>query len=106
MKIYFLRHGESEANLLREFSNRGVKHPLTEAGRRQAHVLADALRGAGITRLYSSPLLRAVQTAEILGAEWQVPWETSSALREFDCGVLEGRSDAAGWAAYESLVAD
>ena len=44
MRIYFARHGESEANILQEFSNRGRKHGLTEKGKRQAERLADNLK--------------------------------------------------------------
>ncbi len=32
MRIFFVRHGESEANILNEFSNRGLKHSLTPEG--------------------------------------------------------------------------
>ena len=40
MRLYFVRHGESEANLLHEFSNSGLKHPLTLTGVAQAQALA------------------------------------------------------------------
>ena len=43
MRFYFVRHGESEANLLHEFSNRGLKHPLTARGREQVIALAEHL---------------------------------------------------------------
>jgi len=33
MKLYFARHGESEANTLGVISNRGLKHGLTDTGR-------------------------------------------------------------------------
>ena len=38
MRLYFARHGESEANILKEFSNRPGKHGLTDKGKRQAGV--------------------------------------------------------------------
>ncbi len=66
MKLYFVRHGESTANLLREFSNGGAKHPLTEKGVEQARTVARALSGLQIEQIYASPVLRAVQTAQIL----------------------------------------
>jgi probable phosphoglycerate mutase len=100
MRLYFVRHGESEANLLGEISNRGLKHGLTGRGRAQAAACAAALKDAGIEKIYSSPLLRAVQTAEILAGELSVPYETTGALREFDCGILEGKSDPASWAIH------
>lgn len=97
MNIYFTRHGESEANLLREHSNRGFKHPLTEKGRVQAAALARKLEGVGVTRLFTSPIMRAVQTAEILSDILGAPYEITDALREYDCGILEGRADEAAW---------
>jgi bisphosphoglycerate-dependent phosphoglycerate mutase len=59
MRLYLVRHGESEANVLGVFSNRGFKHPLTAHGREQAVGLAGLLAGKGISRIYTSPLQRA-----------------------------------------------
>ena len=103
MRLYFTRHGESEANVLREISNRGRKHPLTEKGRQQARALAAELLPAGITAIYTSPLLRAVQTAAILSEALGVGFEITDALREYDCGILEGKSDPATWDAFWAL---
>lgn len=97
MRLYFVRHGESEANLQEVFSNRGLKHGLTERGRAQAASLAQKLAGCQVTRLFSSPLLRATQTAEILADGLEVRYEVADALREFDVGVLEGKSDPGSW---------
>jgi broad specificity phosphatase PhoE len=104
MKLYFVRHGESVANRLKEFSNRGRKHPLTETGRQQALQLAQNLRDVHAARIFSSPLLRAVQTSEILSAAFRVDYEITDALREYDCGVLEGRSDSASWEIYDEVL--
>jgi len=106
LRLYFIRHGQSEANLLREFSNRGLKHPLTAKGKQQALALARKLKGISVAKMFSSPLLRAVQTAQILGAELGVPYETTNALREYDCGILEGKSDAASWEMYYAVFND
>jgi probable phosphoglycerate mutase len=103
MKLYFTRHGESEANVLRVISNRGQQHPLTEKGRQQAQALAAELLPAGITAIYTSPLLRAVQTAEILSEALGADFEVTNALREYDCGILEGTSGPETWAAFLAL---
>ena len=97
MRIYFARHGESEANVLHVHSNRGYVHPLTEKGRGQAAILAEKLSGTPVSRLFTSPLMRAVQTADILSAALGVSYEITDALREYDCGILEGRADEAAW---------
>jgi broad specificity phosphatase PhoE len=103
MRLYFVRHGESEANLLNECSNRGLKHGLTETGKQQARALAQSLRSVPVAALFSSPLLRARQTAEILAHALGIAYQVTDALREFDCGILEGKSDAASWHAYWQL---
>ena len=104
MKLYFARHGESEANVLRVISNRGSRHGLTEKGRWQAAELASNLKGSGATRIYSSPLLRACQTAEILSSALGVDYDVTDALREFDCGIAEGRSDPESWEMHRQVM--
>ncbi|HEX3054274.1 MAG TPA: histidine phosphatase family protein [Aggregatilineaceae bacterium] len=106
MQIYFVRHGESEANILHEVSNRGFRHPLTEKGREQARTLAASLRDVPVSKIYSSPLMRAVQVAEILAEKFKVPYETTDALREYDCGIIEGQADDASWAMWSQLRHD
>jgi broad specificity phosphatase PhoE len=103
MKIYFARHGESQANLLHVISNRGLRHGLTYRGREQAVTLADQLQGHPIARIYSSPVLRAIETSVIVANQLNLDYEVVDALREYDCGVLEGRSDEAAWQQWQEL---
>src|SRR5512143_3225186 len=103
MRIYFARHGESHANLLREISNRGLRHGLTRMGRAQAALLAESLRDFPIKRIYSSPLLRAIETSIILADRLDADYEVVVALREYDCGVAEGRSDPQAWQMWQGL---
>jgi broad specificity phosphatase PhoE len=104
-RFFFVRHGESEANLLREFSNRGDKHGLTSRGREQMLELADRRSNANISRIYASPVRRARESAELLGVRLAVEWCTEEALREYDVGTFEGTSSTANWDAYEQVVA-
>ena len=92
MKLYFVRHGESVVNTKAIISNHDLVHPLTDKGWQQALALAQQLKRATITRIFSSPILRAEQTAEILAQGLGVRYEITDALREFDCGVAEGES--------------
>jgi len=103
MRIYFTRHGESQANLLHEISNRGLRHGLTPKGREQAVTLAHRLQDFPITRIFSSPLLRAVETSAILANRLDLEFEVVDALREYYCSILEGRSDEAGWHLWQGL---
>ncbi len=104
MKIYFARHGESYANTTREVSNRGLKHPLTPVGRLQAQALAQRLEGRGITHVYTSPVLRALETGILVANHLGIDYEVADALREYDCGELEGRSDEACWQQMDELA--
>jgi broad specificity phosphatase PhoE len=92
MRLYFSRHGESEANVGRVFSNGLGIHGLTKTGRQQAAELADHLRGTPFAALYCSPILRAVQTAAIVAEQLGLEYRVEDGLREYDVGVLEGRT--------------
>lgn len=105
MKVFFTRHGESQANIERIISNRDLPHALTTKGRAQAAALAGQLVAAQITAIYASPILRAQETAQIVAKHVGAPMYTSDALREFDCGYVEGRGDAEAWAAHNKVIA-
>jgi broad specificity phosphatase PhoE len=91
LRIYFARHRESEANVLRIFSNRGWKHPLTDRGRAQVIALGEKLKTRGIVAIYSSPLQRAVESAQIIAEMLRIPHEVEPALIEYHVGIYEGR---------------
>ena len=61
--VLFIRHGQSECNLSRRFAG-WIDTPLTELGRKQAQSVATALQKYLVTRIYSSPLSRSIQTAK------------------------------------------
>lgn len=105
MHLFFTRHGESQANVERVISNRELPHQLTATGRAQAAALADQLVGRHVTSIYCSPILRARETGALVAARLQVPLLLSDALREWDCGEMEGRGDGAAWAAHQAAVA-
>jgi broad specificity phosphatase PhoE len=102
MKFYFVRHGESEANVLRIISNRDLPHSLTAVGRQQALALAERLQACDIAQIFTSPVLRAVETAAIIGHQLGLTPQAVNALREYDCGVLEGKGDAESWRLHEA----
>jgi broad specificity phosphatase PhoE len=106
MKLYFVRHGESTANLLGEFSNDNNRHPLTELGIEQANAIASQLRSIPINRIYTSPLLRALQTAQILSSVLRTPLEITEALREWSVGIYEGTSNPLGWELHRQVQED
>ncbi|OKO88575.1 phosphoglycerate mutase [Bradyrhizobium sp. NAS80.1] len=87
--FYGLRHGATNWNREGRFQGR-TDNPLNEDGLGQAHAAADVLRGIGISRIVSSPLVRALKTAEIIGAAVAVPVEVDPGIIEFDFGSFEG----------------
>ncbi len=96
LRFFFVRHAQSEANVLGIFSNIGWKHPLTDLGRMQAKGLAEYLANEKVTRIFSSPVMRAVQTSEILSNRLGIPFTIAAGLREYDVGEFEGMPIDAG----------
>jgi broad specificity phosphatase PhoE len=71
----------------------------------QSQALAAQIARQPVLAIYASPILRAQQTAAIVAEYVGMRVQTTDALREFDCGVMEGRGDAAAWAAHRSVNA-
>lgn len=87
MRIFLIRHGRQCSKLC------NVNVNLCEEGFLQAELLGKRLRNAGIERVYSSDLFRAVQTAETANRFWKVQHEICPELREISFGEMEGLSD-------------
>ncbi|MBX7061351.1 MAG: histidine phosphatase family protein [Acidobacteria bacterium] len=87
--LYLIRHGQSAGNAEGRFGGHSPT-PLSDLGLRQADSAAKALQKEGITAIFSSDLLRAVQTAEPLSRLIDVPVVPTAAFRERNVGVLEG----------------
>jgi broad specificity phosphatase PhoE len=77
---------------------------LTPAGRQQAAALANTLQDQSVTRIYTSPVLRAIETAIILAGQLEVDYEVIDALREYDMGVREGCSDPGVWQVWFAVL--
>lgn len=103
-RIYLVRHGENPANITKEFSSRRVDYPLTAKGVLQAEQTAEYLLGKGIHAVYSSPLRRAVQTAEIIARRLGLSVTVVEAFREIDVGELELQPPSAESWAYHNEV--
>ena len=68
MKIYLIRHGETDWNHINRFQGR-ENIPLNESGIAQAQAAGKALRNLDISAVYTSPLQRAVRTGEEIASE-------------------------------------
>lgn len=97
-ELVLVRHGQSTANASGVWQGQS-EYPLSEEGRLQARLAGRALAGEGFGALYSSPLARAFETAEIIAREagLSVPVVPLAGLAERAGGILEGKT----WAEQE-----
>ncbi|HSI97008.1 MAG TPA: histidine phosphatase family protein [Gaiellaceae bacterium] len=91
--IVLVRHGQTDWNVERRFQGR-ADIPLNATGRAQAAELAELLADHRPTIVYSSPLLRALETAEIVADRLRAPVRTSESLLEVDVGSWSGLTRA------------
>ena len=87
--LVLVRHGETDWNRERRYQGH-ADQPLNEAGRRQARELANQLRAEPVTALYTSPLRRASETAQLLAGHFGLEARMLDALLEIDVGAWEG----------------
>ena len=87
MKLYFIRHGQSEANIRGTHAGWG-DFPLTEQGRLDAQRAKKSLSGIKFDKVYSSDLSRAIETQKI--ALPDNVGEQTAILREINVGTLSG----------------
>lgn len=87
--FYFIRHGETDWNIEGRFQGQ-MDIPMNQNGIEQAYNAQNKLAGLGITHIYSSPLLRARRTADILNENISLPIFERQDLMECSFGELEG----------------
>lgn len=103
--LYFVRHGEGQDNVAKQYSSRRVDNPLTERGILQARQTADFLVSESIDEIYSSPMKRAAETAQIIATRLEKELTVLENFREVDVGDLEGKpfSDE-NWKLYHRIT--
>lgn len=88
-KIYLVRHGESEWNILNRIQGQNDTK-LTAKGKEQAKKIAMRLKNEKIDLIFSSDLKRAYDTAKIIGSELNLEVNSLKELREINFGIWEG----------------
>lgn len=89
MRIYLVRHGQTDWNLEKRMQGR-EDVPLNATGRAQAEKLRDKIRGLEFDVVYASPLKRAAETAEIaVGDRYEIIYDERLVERSF--GEFEGK---------------
>ncbi len=90
--LLLIRHAENDYSKRGRLAGRLPGVHLNERGRVQAAELAEALRGAPIKALYSSPLERALETAKPIAKVLELRVRREEGLMEADVGEWEGQS--------------
>lgn len=90
--IYITRHGQTEWNLTKRLQGTG-NSILTEQGKMQAIELRDRLNNEEIDVIYSSSLLRAIETSNIIKGERNINLIVNEGLRELSFGDYEGHTE-------------
>ncbi|MEK7165592.1 MAG: histidine phosphatase family protein, partial [Patescibacteria group bacterium] len=88
--LYIVRHGQTEFNVKGLMQGHNDS-PLTNLGEIQACALAEEFKDIHFDEVYSSDLLRAKRTAEIITLERNITIKTTQALRERSYGSYEGK---------------
>jgi broad specificity phosphatase PhoE len=107
MEVVLVRHGETEWTRTRQHTGR-TDLPLNEAGKAQAPLVGDALRGRAFPLVLTSPLRRARETCELAG--FGAVAEARDDLAEWDYGEYEARktvdirAERPGWSLWRDGV--
>src|SRR5689334_17035995 len=104
--FYLVRHGTNDV-LGKALAARLPNIHLNAQGLEEARRTAEALKGKGITRIISSPMERAYETAELLGQKLALRVEIFEDVNEIDFGDWSGKSMAElellpGWKLFNS----
>jgi broad specificity phosphatase PhoE len=90
-EIILVRHGETEWNTGDVFRGR-IDIGLSETGLKQAAALGEYLKNAEVDAIFSSPLKRALATAEAINRYHNLEIETADGLIDYDFGEWQGMS--------------
>lgn len=90
MEIYIVRHGQTEWNKLKRFQG-SADIELSDDGRELARISGQRLADTHFDRVYSSPLKRAVETAQLFCGQRSINIKTDERLRELNFGRCEGQ---------------
>lgn len=89
--FYVFRHGETDLNKMKRWQGSGMDFDLNANGISQAQKLVEKLRDKDLEIIYSSPLKRALHTAEVVGNALHIPVVMKEDLRECFYGEAEGQ---------------
>jgi probable phosphoglycerate mutase len=85
-----MRHGQAENNVSRTLVGRHIESHLTAQGRQQAADAAKQLKSIPFDKVYVSPVIRAMETAQIVCDTLGLSYEVDERLYEIELGKLVG----------------
>lgn len=87
--FYIFRHGETDLNRQKRWQGAGADYDLNDTGIKQAAELVEKLRNKKLEVIFSSPLMRAKHTAEIVAERLEIPVIVRENLKECFYGKAE-----------------
>jgi len=103
-KVILIRHAQTSWNQSRRIQGGGNDTVLDAEGERQCLCLADRLKNEDVVAVYSSPLSRAMTTAQWIADSHNLAVNEEPDFREINCGALEGAEIADIGARLQKLV--
>ncbi|OAN63987.1 hypothetical protein A8B79_14465 [Balneola sp. EhC07] len=91
-QLYIIRHGETRFNRSHLMQGRGINASLNDTGRKQADAISIYLKDKPVSKIVTSSLKRAKESAEPLCRLFNLKPEAYTELDEMDFGDLEGKS--------------
>ncbi len=95
--IIFMRHGQAENNINRMLVGRYIESHLTEQGKHQVADAAQQLKSIPIDKVFVSPVIRTIETAQIVCSALGIGYDVDERLYEIELGKLVGMN-------YEEVV--
>jgi len=104
MKFVFFRHGETDSNVMKIIQGATVDTPLNLNGIQQAKMLSKSINKYGLEKIYSSKLVRAIQTATLSAANCNLDVHPVDGLEELHYGDAEGMPSEKAFKEYANVA--
>jgi len=91
IRLFIIRHGETDFNKKNMMQGRGIDAPLNATGKKQSEQIARALKNEKADQVIASSMIRSIQTAQALAISHSLPIQSYEELDEMNFGDLEGR---------------
>ena len=103
--FYIFRHGQCPLNITGHIQGQKINGSLTNVGRTQAFLTAQNLKDKQISLIVTSPMKRAIQTAQIVAKELNCPILVDHRFIEVNMGIIEGMHISTAEKKYASTYA-